>query len=245
MKETPQIDFSAWTKKDLRKEDVINKLIEIIAVREDAFKATAIYGGKLTKKQNKVYDCNNKDDILLFKNSLLNEDVLVTTLTNSDRKKREYIFGFSIDFSIQANILSFGVSHSYFTSKERKEKFIKIIKELIKISEPMFATVEDIGNSLKIMDKMGEETYQVHKYIPAIFWGNYFGEKYIEEYGREKLLDSPVGNIELIGNGIMITMNDDLMQYDTKQCENTRKKLSKYLGIGKYRMLKKIINKFK
>lgn len=87
------------------------------------------------------------------------------------------------------------------------------------------------------MDKIGGD---IVKEIPAVFWGNYFGEKYIKQYGEDKLLNAPYGNIERVGKGIMITMTNDLMEFDSPNCVKARKKLNKYLGIGKYKFFKKI-----
>jgi hypothetical protein len=239
MKEIPMIEFTLWTQKNLRQVDTINKFKEIMAKRDDIFQPTAIYGGKLTKKRNKVYDISNEEDVALFSKCMLDEDVLRIVLTNSDRKKRETIFGFTIAFVPQFTVISFEVAHSFFKTKKDNDEFLLIIKQMIEITNPMFANIDDIGNTLDIMYEMGEDIYQLQNHIPAIFWGNYFGEKYIEQYGKDKLLNAPYGNIERVGNGIMITMTNDLMEFSTPNCVESRKKLNKYLGIGKYKFFKK------
>ena len=240
MEEFPMIKFALWTQCDLRQDYIIEQIKYMMAKREDIFEPTVIYGGKLTGKRNKSYNINNEEDANIFVKCLGDTDVLSIVLTNSDRKKRGVIFGFTIDFPPECTVISFEVTHSFFKTYEDKNKFMDIVQELIELTNPMFAKIDDIGNSLDIMDEMGEDIYQLQSHIPAIFWVNYFGEKYIEKYGEVKLLNAPSGKIEHVGNGIMITMTNDLMEFDTNNCVEARKKVSKYLGVGKYKLFKKV-----
>jgi hypothetical protein len=41
----------------------------------------------------------------------------------------------------------------------------------------------------------------------------------------------------------MITMTNDILEFDSHECIEARKKLSKYLGIGKFQLLKKIFGR--
>lgn len=240
MKETPMISSTMWTLRNIREKDTIIKIKEFIAMGNDIFIPTIIYGGKLTQKRNKNYDVNNIDDVNLLENCLNDNNVLSISLTNSDRKKREVVFGFIIDFVPQVTVITFEVSHTYFKTQNEKEKYVSIVRQLISITDPMFCKIDDIANANKIMDEMGEEIYQLQNHIPAVFWGNYFSEKYISQFGEDKLINFPLGNVARVDKGIMITMTNDPMEFNSDGCYKARKKLSRYLGIGKYRLFKKI-----
>lgn len=240
MKEIPMISSTMWTLKNIREKDTIIKIKELIAMGNDIFIPTIIYGGKLTQKRNKNYDVNNVDDANLLENCLNDSNVLSISLTNSDRKKREVVFGFIIDFVTQVTVITFEVSHTYFKTQNEKEKYISIVKQLISITDPMFCKIDDIANANNIMDEMGEDIYQLQNHIPAVFWGNYFGEKYINQFGEDKLISYPLGNVIRVDKGIMITMTNDPMEFNSDECVEERKKLSRYLGIRKFRLFKKI-----
>lgn len=243
MKEVPMINATMWTQVNLREGSIISRLSELLAKRTDDFMPTIIYGGKLTARKNKKYDKDNEDDVNLFIKCLNDNDVLRIILTNSDRKKREVMFAFTIAFVPQFTAVSLEVTHSFFRSQNEKDRFMDIITKMIEIISPMFVNIDDIGNSLDIMEEAGEDTYQLDKYVPALFWGNYFGEKYISHFGEEKLLNSPFGYVTKVCSGIMITMTNDPMEFDSDKCVEERKKLSKYIGIGKFRLIKKIFGR--
>ena len=196
----------------------------------------------MTNKKNRGFNPNSNDDINLFKQCMIDEQVLRIVLTNSDRKKRNILFGLTIDFPSWATVVSFEVSHSYFVSEVERETYLKIIKDLITKFNPVYAMVDDIEESIEILKKSREETYRcVTEYIPSIFWGNYFGEKYVSQFGKDKLLNSHYGISSSVGNGILITMDNNPMNYNTIECTDNRKRLSKYLHVGKPNSIKKLL----
>lgn len=241
MKEIQMISVAMWCLDNVRTTTILDKLDDLFAKRTDEFMATVIYGSERTKNKNCKYDATNTSDNDLYKACLQDEKIYRVVLTNSDRKKREVLFGFIIDFAYFATVITFEVTHSYFKTEVEKEKYMSIVKELIEIVSPFYGNIDDIGESLEILKKAGEDTYIcVTDYVPAIYWGNYFGEKYVTHYGKDKLLDSPYGIVSNVGNGIFITMNDDPMNYNTKECAENRKRLSRYLQVGKPNPIKKL-----
>lgn len=245
MTEIPMIEFTAWTEKDLRQNDIIEKLINIFINREDFFVPITIYGGEGTKIKNQPFNKNSIKDLELFKKCMINKKVLTICLSNNDKEEKEIYFGFTIGFAPKFSVISFDVSNTYFKTLEEKEKFKDIVVQIIKTIDPIYANIDDISNSLNIMDKMGEDGYKVFEYIPAIFWGNYFGHKYIEKYGKEKLLNIPNVKKQEISNGIMITMTEDLLEFDSKECKKGREKLRKKLHVGRYIIFKKFLRVLK
>lgn len=245
MTEIPMLEFTAWTEKDLRQEDIIEKLINILIKRDDIFTPITIYGGEGTKIKNQPFDKNEIKDLELFKKCMMNKKVLTICLSNNDKEEKEIYFGFTIGFAPKFSAISFDVSNTYFKTIEEKEKFKDIIVQIIETIDPIYANIDDVSNSLNIMDKMAEDGYKVFKYIPAIFWGNYFGQKYIEKFGKEKLLNLSNVNKEDIGNGILITMTNDILEFNSKECKVRRDKVRKKLHIGKFRIFKKFLRVLK
>ncbi len=240
MKEIPMISTTMWVKDSIHDVIIASKLSNLLAKRNDEFTPTIFDAYSLSKKR-RAFNSNNEEQIALFESCIANKEENTITLTNSDRKKREVLFGFTIDVAYFATVITFEVTHSYFKSDVEKQKYMDIVKQLIEIVNPLYARTDDIGNSLEILDKAGEETYIcVTDHIPAIFWGNYFGEKYVEYFGKEKLLNSPCGIVEPIGKGILIAMSNDPMNFCSKECLEARKKLGKYLNVAKTNPIKRI-----
>lgn len=242
MNETPFISVTMWSIEPIQNSEVVRFLTENFAKAKDVFAPTVIYGGYLTKRKNQSFDPNCEKDIKLFENCIYDKEVYSITLTNSDMQNRNVLFGFTIDFPPWATIIKFQLSHSYFVGNKEKQVFMSIVNDLICTIEPVFALIDDIEESIEILEKSGEETYQcIIDYVPTIFWGNYFGKKYIDHYGKDHLLNSPVGIVSELGNGVLITMNDDPLTYNSKECSERRKKLGKYLHVGKPISFRKFI----
>jgi len=240
LKEIPMIKASMWTQTNLREEAMILKLSELILGKSDEFKPTVIYGGKLTARKNKKFNKEDIEDINLLEKCLSDTDVLRIVLTNSGQKKEDFIFAYTIAFVPQFTLVSLEVSHTFFINQNKKDKFMQVIIKMIEVIHPIFVNVDDISNSLDIMEDAGEDTYQLNKYVPAIFWGNFFGGKYISYFGEEKLLQSPYGHVSKVSGGVLITMTQDPMEFNSFECIELRKKLSKYLGVGKSRLFRKL-----
>jgi len=99
-----------------------------------------------------------------------------------------------------------------------------------------------MSTSQTLKEKAREKTYGfVSEYVPVAFWGNYFGERHVRKYGRDKLLNSPYGIVEEIGEGILITLTQDPMDFDSPERKRTGKKLKSYLRLGKPSLFHRII----
>jgi hypothetical protein len=226
------INATMWTQVNLREKAIILQLSELLAKGIDDFIPTIIYGGKLTARKNKKYNKENEEDINLFSKCLNDNEVLRIVLTNSDRKKREVEFAFTIAFVPQFTVISFEVTHSFFKSQNEKARFIEIINRMIKITKPMFANIDDIGNSLNIMEDMGEDIYQLDKYVPAVFWGNYFGKHYADKIGREKILSFNGHRVEELKNGgIYIQISPQPLNPSSLSDRRAQRELAKLIGV--------------
>lgn len=226
MKQLKLIDQVFWTKKDLRTDEIIEKVAQLFALREDEFKPTVLYGGKLTHSRNKKFDSSK---VSLFKKCFKEESVLRITLTNNDKEEKDVIFGFTIDFARFSTVVSFQVTHSYFSNHEKLLKFLSIAENICNIIRPMYGEIHDLEDSNELLC---DNTYRVHECLPGVYWYNYFGKYYIEKIGKDKLLSSPASKIEELGNGdIIVYTSDNPFDYSSPTSRKSQKKLRKYLGI--------------
>jgi len=230
MIEREEIKQTFWTKKEIKDEIVGKRLVHLLIERDDELKPTYWYGGKY---ENKKID---NETSKLFTEALLDDTAINGFLqytqyafTNNDRKKRD--FNFDIHFGgagCEYNIFSFRISHEYFTNQERLDKFLTLSREIILLLNPFYGKIHDIGDGLKGVSN--NQTYGVLEKVPRIFWGNYFGDIYIERIGEEKLLSCKAYKIEKIGNGIYIQLTKSPLEFETNECKQARKKLESYIG---------------
>lgn len=238
MNDSSWIIVDLWTDVNLRSETFAAQIVELFGQRTDEFAPTIIYGGVLTQKRNVKF---NSSEIGIIREAILNQDVFLLFLSNWDGKKRSFVFEFSINFAPDSTIIGFQVTHEFFTSEERKNKFISLEKRLIEITHPFYGLIDDMSTSLMSLNKAKEPHYGcVSEYAPTVYWGNYFGEKHIIKYGRDKLMNSPFGIVDEVGEGILLTLTPDPMDYNSSLRKREAKKLKEYLGIGKPGLLRQI-----
>lgn len=226
MAEEKFIGQTYWTSKSIKVPDIAYKITELMAVREDEFKPTVFYGERFTKRRNEKYESNNASK---FIDAMLASDVNYVVLTNSDRKKRDIIFGFTINMLNDFSVVNLNVSHSYFMEDKNLRKYIEIGREIANNISPIYGKIHDIADSNEIM---GEEVFNLLEKIPAAFWGNYFGKHYIDKIGREKLLSFKGYIVEELKNGdIYIQTSASPMNPSSLEDRKVQNELAKLIGI--------------
>jgi hypothetical protein len=227
------IEQTYWTKQNIKQEYIGKKLVTLFLERNDELKSIYWYGGKYTKQKNELITIDTPARFMkaFTDNKSINGILQYNqfSFSNSDRKKREFIF--NISFGSIPNMfsdLSINISHEYFSSKERLKKFIEIGKEIIMIIKPFYGEINDVGDSVRSMNT--NQTCDVLNKIPRIFWGNYFGDLYIERIGEDKLLSFKAFKTEKIGDGIYIQLTDSPLDYSKKEFIHARKELENHIG---------------
>jgi len=233
MIEREEIEQAYWTKKEIKDEDVGKRLVQLFLERDDELKPAYWYGSDHTNDKNIKFDSEIQKK---FMSALLdfteNHGILNNThygFSGSNQKKSE--FAFNIDLGVVGdmfNTFSFRITHEYFISQERIDKFLTLGKEIILLLNPFYGKIHDIGDSVN-SHKRGT-TYNVLEKIPRIYWGNYFGDMYIERIGEEKLLSFNAYKTEKIGNGIYMQLSNSPLEFDSNECKQTRKKLESHIG---------------
>lgn len=226
MGEEKLIEQSYWTDVSLKTECIIERLIELFALRDDEFTPTVFYGERYTKRRNKKFD---KSMVGTFKEAFLASDVNYVVLTNSDRAKNDMLFGVRINMMNKFSVFNFSATHSYFINEERLEKFISIGMEVTKVMNPIYGCIHDVEDSNTIMNG---KAFKILEYIPATFWGNYFGKNYIEKIGREKLLSFKGYKVEQLDNDdIYIQISPSPLNPTSSEDRKAQSVLAKLIGV--------------
>lgn len=126
------------------------------------------------------------------------------------------------------NVLSIHSTHGRMKNPEIYSDFFDCMKELIKLLDPFYASIDDVSNKVDLMDRT-QEAHFVPDRIQEIYWGNYFGQLHCDHYGTDKIKAIPAKNIERIGNGVFFSLTDHVLEYNSKECNTERKNVKKYL----------------
>lgn len=69
------------------------------------------------------------------------------------------------------------------------------------------------------------------KYLPGVYWCNFFGKEYVEWFGRKKVLSTPCLDLkELEYGGVRILTYENPLVYQTKEALEAERKIIKHLG---------------
>jgi hypothetical protein len=68
------------------------------------------------------------------------------------------------------------------------------------------------------------------RYLPGIYWLNYFGKRYVDFIGKEKLLTTPAYKVEKIGYGILVQLHEDGSKWDSKEYRKVENNILNYIG---------------
>jgi hypothetical protein len=70
----------------------------------------------------------------------------------------------------------------------------------------------------------------VSRYLPGIYWLNFFGKPYCDLIGRENLLSSPADECKEIGGGALIRLAKDPSEWDSYAYRLTESRVLNHLG---------------
>lgn len=129
---------------------------------------------------------------------------------------------------ISWNILTIQSTYGRMYDQANYSKFFACIKELIGILNPFYASIDDVSNTLRLMDR-AKEPHFVPDRIQAVYWGNYWGEDHCKKIGVGKVLNIPVAYVEQIGRGVYFALSDSVQGFASKETEVARRKVERFL----------------
>jgi len=68
------------------------------------------------------------------------------------------------------------------------------------------------------------------RHLPGLFWANFYGPRYVDLIGRERLLTAPAPVVEEVGKGVLIRLGDDPRAWRTPEYEEVHARVLDHLG---------------
>ena len=128
------------------------------------------------------------------------------------------------------NRLALSMTYGRFENPQIYSNFFSFVKAVIEDVDPACALVDDIAYSLHLSDVIGAKTFTA-EHVQQIYWGNYFGADWCRQCGIEDGKDIPAYSVEKIGSGVFFTLSDNVLDFDSVECDARRARIRKYLGL--------------
>ena len=139
------------------------------------------------------------------------------------------------------NVLSLYTTYGRIKDEEQLTQYLGCVKELIRLIKPFYADIDDVSNSVRLLKAAREETFNP-EYIQQIYWGNYWDLDHYQELDKEKILNVSKCCVDEFGNGVFLTLTDNVFDACTMRSELRRKWVKRKIGLklglkqtGKYK----------
>jgi hypothetical protein len=70
----------------------------------------------------------------------------------------------------------------------------------------------------------------IARYLPGIYWLNFFGEVYCDFIRREKLLSAPAYDVREVGNGVLVRMSEKPEEWNTASYKKREQRFLDHVG---------------
>jgi hypothetical protein len=71
----------------------------------------------------------------------------------------------------------------------------------------------------------------LRKHLPGIYWGNFFGPRYVDFLGEDRLLTAPAHEARWLGEaGILLLVSESPFEYDDPEVKATEQAVVEHLG---------------
>jgi hypothetical protein len=100
--------------------------------------------------------------------------------------------------------------------------------------EYAYAEVHDEYEALNMDRSHGVEAIgrDFAKYLPGIYWLNYFGPHLTRVMNRDRLLSAPAIKVEPLGEGVLLVQRERPEDWDRPEVMERRKAIRKHIGAG-------------
>lgn len=199
------------------------------------FSPVRFQAGHLSRNRFRSYAPESRSLLL---QAYSEKDVLGLAWENTDsRKSDNYLFAnWTLTFYKKNkivgtpavtpwNVLSFNATYKWMQDKNNCANFFRCIKQLIPIIRPFAVEIDDVSNSISIRHSDVQETLLKPKHLhsPKVYWGNYWGPDICCRYDMSTLSKIHVNEIEELAGGVYFTLSDDVLKFDTPECQKIRK----------------------
>ena len=115
------------------------------------------------------------------------------------------------------------------TFRKNKESIENIFRETIILVNGIYGYITH-----KIPEERQHVTGTIETRLPGVFWCNYFGEKYVEFFGEDKIVTFPWFSTEKLGNGGIITYLASEPDKDLIKTDDIERQAKIHLGINSF-----------
>lgn len=199
-----------------------------------------IYADKLT--QGRFVKYRNELD-MLFPQAYNQKGVLGLSMASGDSRNESNYWKFDWNFTFLKNdklmvkpafepwnVLSLDSTYGNLQNEIFYGNFFNCFSKLILLLKPFYAKIDDVSNSLKLLSKAHEQHFRPEA-IQQIYWGNYFGNKHCQSFGKQKLLNMPLDCVSELGDGVFFSLTNHALDWNSKQCDKNRRIAKEYLGL--------------
>lgn len=195
-----------------------------------------LHAGKLTDSEY-VKVAGSVED--LFVQAYCEKDVLGVDMLGGDEETSDYwrvewsfTFYKLSKLDVQPafmpwNVISLYSTYERLRDQETYSNYFACFKELISVLKPFYASIDDVDNKVKLAKKAHIDKFTPDR-IQQIYWGNYWGEKLCHNTTADELRNLPVKDFEVIENGVLFFLTDNVFGFDSSECKRSRRKVKKY-----------------
>lgn len=156
-------------------------------------------------------------------------------IAKRDRTPEQVIFYTNRSGAKKPNVFS----HSVVGVEEGSDEagtFIEYAFELFKLFEPAYGQLyckadyreKNLVQGSVAANAVGND---VRKHLPGIYWANFFGPRYVDFFGEDRLLSAPAHKVEWLGEaGILLLVSESPFEYDDPQVKATEQAVVEHLG---------------
>lgn len=204
------------------------------------FPPEKIYADSLTRGRYIYYRDGMKD---LFPNAYSRKGIFGISMASGDSKKVTDYWKFDWYFTFYKNkkiisnpeftpwnVLSLDTTYGRMQDDSLCKQYFSCIRALISLIRPFYAKIDDVSNSVILLDEAKEECFKPD-YVQQIYWGNYWGPDHCATYGMDNILQCPVATVEKISDGVYFTLTDSVFDATSRRCNKQREKIKRFLGV--------------
>lgn len=156
-------------------------------------------------------------------------------IARRDRPPEQVIFYTNRSRAKKPNVFSHSMEEVEDGSDEART-FIDYAFELFKLFEPAYGRVyckadyreKNLVQGAVAANAVGND---LRKHLPGIYWANFFGPRYVDFFGEDRLLAAPAHKVEWLGEaGILLLVSESPFEYDDPEVKATEQAVVEHLG---------------
>jgi hypothetical protein len=156
-------------------------------------------------------------------------------LTQRNRSPKGGIYFTNRSGAKKPNVFSHSMKGVEEGSEEAKT-FVDYAFRLFNLFEPVHGRIycmQDYRGKNLVQGSIAENAVgnDLRKHLPGIYWANFFGPRYIDFFGEERLMSAPAHEARWLGEaGILLLVSESPFAYDDPEVKATEQAVVDHLG---------------